>query len=69
MSEISRIPQGEGFSTLVSYTGETAQSLTQLLYQTHNVGMAWYITGAIGSLSAVGIFFYGRWIYKLQKQF
>ena len=68
MSEISAIPQGEGFSTLVKYTGETAQSLTQLLYQTHNVGMAWYIIGAIGSLSAVGIFFYGRWIYKLQQQ-
>jgi len=68
MSEISVIPQGEGFSTLVSYTGETAQSLTQLLYQTHNVGMAWYIIGGIGSLSAVGIFLYGRWLYKLQQQ-
>ena len=67
MSEISAIPQGEGFSTLVSFTGETAQSLTQLLYQTHNVGMAWYIIGSIGSLSAVGIFLYGRWLYKLQQ--
>jgi len=66
-ADISAIPQGEGFSTLVSHTGETAQSLTQLLYQTHNVGMAWYIIGAIGSLSAVGIFLYGRWIYKLQQ--
>ena len=67
MSDISAIPQGEGFSTLVSFTGESAQSLTQLLYQTHNVGMAWYIIGGIGSLSAVGIFLYGRWLYKLQQ--
>ncbi|MCP4414560.1 MAG: peptide MFS transporter [Gammaproteobacteria bacterium] len=68
VSEITKIPQGEGFSTLVNFTGETAQSLTQLLYQTHNVGMAWYIIGGIGSLSAVGIFLYGRWLYKLQQQ-
>ncbi len=68
VSEIAAIPQGEGFSTLVRFTGETAQSLTQFLYQTHNVGMAWYIIGGIGSLSAVGIFLYGRWLYKLQQQ-
>ncbi|MCP4273582.1 MAG: peptide MFS transporter, partial [Gammaproteobacteria bacterium] len=68
ISEIAAIPQGEGFSTLVRFTGETAQSLTQFLYQTHNVGMAWYIIGGIGSLSAVGIFLYGRWLYKLQQQ-
>ena len=65
-AEIDQIPQGEGFMTLVSYTGESAQSLTQLLYTQNNVGLVWYIIGAIGTFSAVGILLYGRWIYRMQ---
>ena len=65
--DISAIPQGEAFTTLVSYTGESAQTLTTLLYNTHNIGMAWYIIAAIGSISAVGIFLYGKWLFKLQR--
>lgn len=65
--DISAIPQGEAFTTLVSYTGESAQALTSLLYNTHNIGMAWYIIAAIGSISAVGIFLYGKWLFKLQR--
>ena len=66
-NDITAIPQGEAFSTLVSYTGESAQSLTTLLYNTHNIGMAWYIIAAIGTISAVGIFIYGKWLLKLQR--
>ncbi|WP_298771957.1 MFS transporter [uncultured Shewanella sp.] len=65
---ITAIPQGEAFDTLVAYTGEPAKQLTQLLYNTHDIGMAWYIIGAIGAISAVGIFLYGQWLYRLQKQ-
>lgn len=64
---IGAIPQGEAFSTLVTFTGEPAQELTTLLYNTHNIGMAWYIIAAIGTISAVGIFLYGKWLYKLQQ--
>jgi len=64
---VDAIPQGEAFSTLVSYTGETAQALTQLLYSMHNVSTVWYIIGAIGSVSAVGIYFYSKWLYRLQQ--
>ncbi|MCL1077394.1 MFS transporter [Parashewanella spongiae] len=66
-TDVTAIPQGEAFTTLVSYTGESAQSLTQYLYATHNVGMAWYIIAAIGSISAVGIFIYGKWLLNLQR--
>ena len=65
--EISAIPQGEAFTTLVAYTGESAQMLTTLLYNTHDVGMAWYIIAAIGTISAVGIYLYGKWLLKLQQ--
>jgi len=64
---VAAIPQGEAFSTLVSYTGESAQALTDLLYSMHNVSMTWYIIGAIGSVSAVGIYFYSKWLYRLQQ--
>lgn len=67
-SDISAIPLGEAFTTLVAYTGEPAQALTTLLYNTHNIGMAWYIIAAIGSISAIGIFLYGKWLFKLQQR-
>lgn len=66
-AEVSAIPQGEAFTTLVSYTGENAHDLTQLLYHSHNIGMAWYIIAAIGTISAVGIYIYGKWLLTLQK--
>ncbi|BDM63417.1 MFS transporter [Shewanella sp. NFH-SH190041] len=66
-TEVAAIPQGEAFTTLVSYTGQTAQQLTQTLYQAHDIGMAWYIIAAIGTLSAVGIYLYGRWLLTLQR--
>lgn len=70
MSEnsIAAIPQGEAFDRLVAFTGEPAKQLTQLLYNTHDIGMAWYIIGGIGTISAVGIFLYGQWLYRLQQQ-
>ncbi|MCL1058824.1 MFS transporter [Shewanella gelidimarina] len=67
-NDISAIPLGEAFSTLVAYTGEPAQQLTTLLYNTHNIGMAWYIIAAIGSISAIGIYLYGKWLFKLQQR-
>ena len=66
-SDVAAIPQGEAFTRLVSYTGESPQSLTTLLYNTHNIHMAWYIIAAIGTISAVGIFIYGKWLLRLQK--
>jgi len=66
--DINTVPQGEAFHKLVEVTGQNAQLLTDQLYQANNIGMAWYIIGAIGSLSAFGIYFYGRWLFNMQKQ-
>jgi len=64
--ELANIPQGEAFQYLVNMLGEPAQVVTQMLYSMHNVAMAWYIIGAIGSISAVGILLYGRWLYRME---
>jgi dipeptide/tripeptide permease len=67
MEQIAAIPQGEAFNHLVKITGESAQTMTQQLYSAHNVSMAWYIIGAIGMISAVGILLYGKWIFQMER--
>ncbi|MFQ6370745.1 MFS transporter [Shewanella sp. YIC-542] len=66
-SDVAAIPQGEAFHQLVSYTGQTPEALTQHLYQLHNISYAWYIIAAIGTISAVGIYIYGKWLLRLQQ--
>ena len=60
--QAAAIPQGEAFQTLVDFTGEPARALTEVMYQSHNIGMVWYLMGAVGLASAVGMIFYGRWV-------
>jgi len=62
------LPIGEAFKKLVEVTGETPAALTQQLYQTHHVGVTWFVFAAIGIASAVMIYYYGRWIQKLAQQ-
>ena len=62
---IDQVPQGEAFDRLVEFTGESAASLTKILYDSHNVSAVWDIMGVIGIVSAVGIAIYGQWILKL----
>lgn len=64
---ISAIPQGEAFTKLVEFTGQDKWALTQQLYDAHNPAMVWYIMGAIGAATALGIWLYGRWILKLKR--
>lgn len=64
---VELIPQGEAFNWLVVITGEAPGGLTDVLYQTHNVAMVWYIMGCVGIISAVGIFIYGKWIQALGR--
>jgi hypothetical protein len=59
------LPIGEAFGKLVEFTGETPAHLTQVLYQSHNVGYTWYVFAAIGVASAVMIYAYGQWIRRL----
>ncbi len=62
------LPVGEAFKKLVEVTGKTPAVLTQQLYQSHHVGVTWFVFAAIGIASAVMIYFYGRWIQKLAQQ-
>jgi hypothetical protein len=58
-------PVGEAFKKLVEFTGQTPQALTQQLYQNHHVGLTWFVFAAVGVLSGVMIYYYGRWIQRL----
>jgi MFS family permease len=62
------LPIGEAFNKLVQVTGETPAHLTQTLYQSHHVGLTWYVFAAIGVASAVMIYLYGQWIRKLARR-
>jgi POT family proton-dependent oligopeptide transporter len=62
---VEAIPQGEGFDHLVQISGETAEAMTTLLYNSHNPSIVWNIMGVIGLISAAGIVWYGRWIKTL----
>jgi hypothetical protein len=62
------LPIGEAFKKLVQVTGDSPAHLTQVLYQSHHVGLTWYAFAAIGVASAIMIYFYGQWILKLAKR-
>jgi len=59
------LPIGDAFQKLVEFTGQSPESLTQQLYQSHHVGVTWFVFAAIGVASAVMIYLYGRWTLKL----
>lgn len=65
---VDAIPQGEAFDWLVTMTGESPKALTEVLYQTHDIYMVWYIMGCVGIVSALGIYLYGKWILTLSHR-
>jgi len=65
-ADIDAVPIGEAFQKLVEVTGLSADALTAQLYAANNVGVAWYIMGSVGIVSAAGMYVYGRWTYKLK---
>ena len=62
---IEAIPNGEAFSYLVETSAQTPAQVTELLYQSHNIGQLWYVMAAIGVVSAFGLYAYGRWTYRV----
>lgn len=64
----SALPIGEAFQKLVEVTGESPAVLTQQLYQSHCVGLTWYLFAAVGVLSAIMIYAYGRWVTTLVRR-
>jgi hypothetical protein len=67
-SAVDAIKQGEAFDELVKFTKDTPDHLTQLLHSTHHVGYVWLIMGAVGVVSAIGIYIYGQWVRTLVKK-
>ncbi len=65
---VDAIPQGEAFDWLVAMTPQTPQQLTDVLYATHNITTVWYIMGAVGIVSALGIYVYGKWVIAMAKK-
>jgi hypothetical protein len=63
--QLAAIPQGEAFQHLVEFAGKSPQALTDMLYHANNVGNVWFLMGCIAVGAAIGLFFYGRWIYAL----
>jgi hypothetical protein len=61
-SLVEVIPVGERFDWLVAFTGESADSLREVLYRTHDVGMIWNIMAGVGVATAVAIWGYGLWL-------
>ncbi len=61
-------PIGETFKKLVEVAGESPAQITHALYQSHHIGLTWYVFAGIGVASAVMIYFYGRWILRLARQ-
>jgi hypothetical protein len=62
------LPIGEAFKKLVEVTGQTPEALTRQLYESHHVGVTWFVFAAVGIASAVMIYLYGRWIQKLAQR-
>lgn len=60
--EVKAIPQGEAFQKLVDLLHMPSHDVTSMLYAQHNPGAMWIIMGAIGVLSAAGIWWYGTWV-------
>ncbi|MBT8101498.1 MAG: MFS transporter [Gammaproteobacteria bacterium] len=66
-TDVAAVPVGEAFQKLVEVSGRNADALTNQLYAANNVGVAWYLIGAVGLVAAAGLYAYGRWTYQLKE--
>ncbi|WP_020400438.1 MFS transporter [Kordiimonas gwangyangensis] len=66
--QIAAIPNGEAFDRLVDVTGQTAEALTARLYAANDIGTVWYLMAAVGIVSAIGLYAYGKWTYRIATQ-
>ena len=62
---VDSIPIGEAFDYLVKTSSGTAQEMTQILYETNQVGYVWDLMAIIAFLTAIGLYFYGKWIVRI----
>ncbi len=63
MTDVART---EAFMKLQEVTGLSAQEATNLLWDMYDPYKLWYQFAAVGLVSAIGMFFYARWIRKFE---
>lgn len=68
LTDIDAIPIGEAFTYLVDKSGQSAEAMTQILYDANNVGMVWNLMAIVALVTAVGLYFYGKWILTLVRK-
>lgn len=64
---VDAIPNGEAIGFMADYIKRPVAEATQILYQGNDIGLVWYIMALAGFLSAVGFFFYGRYLLRVQQ--
>jgi len=62
---VNSVPIGEAFDFLVKVSAGTEKEMTQILYEANNVGYVWDIMAMVAFVSAIGLYFYGKWIVKI----
>jgi len=67
-TDVSNLPIGDAFTKLVEVSGQTAEVLTANMYASHNIGADWYVMGAVGLITAFGLYVYGNWTYRFAMQ-
>jgi hypothetical protein len=68
-ADLAAVPQGKAFDKLVEALGQAPWDVTKMLYDRHHASIAsvWYIMGAVGVVSALGIWAYGAWIERRRR--
>ena len=61
---VEAVPNGEAFKTLTDATGLGEKAVTAQLYASHDIGIVFYAIAAVGILSAIGLYVFGRWTYR-----
>ena len=62
---VDAVPNGEAFDYLVKVTSSTDSEMTQILYEANNVGYVWDIMAVVAFVTAIGLYFYGKWVIRI----
>jgi len=63
---ISGVERTEAMNKLVELTGQSHQEATDMLWYQYDPWKLWIPFAALGMLSAIGMFFYARWVRKYE---
>lgn len=65
VADVDAIPIGEAFDYLVRHSGQSADAVTMQLFNSYNVGQVWFLMAAVGIVSALGMYYYGKLTYRI----